>query len=63
MESSINSTPLRKISMRIKMKRWNTLVTLLLSMGIATTAVAENNKWDPWFEFGGYYGTDNASRG
>ncbi len=45
------------------MKSWSAGIALLLSMGIATTAVAENNKWNPWYEFGGYYGTDEASRG
>ncbi len=45
------------------MKSWSAGIALLLSMGIATTAVAENSKWNPWFEFGGYYGTDEASRG
>ncbi len=46
-----------------KKKSWIPPFILLLCLGVAAPVGAADNKWNPWIEFGGYYGTDNASRG
>ena len=47
------------------------VIGTMLALGTASgaravdfdAAFAETPRWSPWVEFGGYYGSDNASRG